>query len=145
MTKFLSIIIIIFVVGFGGFFINEARKEIYFLCGNFSKDKPLGSVIEQLSTVKFSQFKILTLSNYKILRPESTESQLIEDQHQLEYQYLILLQSPFTFFRSNCQIYFQSDEDFDIALSGEIPTQQISFQAKLPKLVVSSSKYQGLL
>lgn len=136
--------ILVFVVGFGGFFVNQARKEIYFLCGNFTKDKPLEAVIKQLNTIKFSRFKIITLSNFNIIRPDLAEMNTQEENPKFKHQYLILLHSPLTFERSNCQIYFQSNTNFDEGFTGVIPIQQTSFQEKLPELVVKSSQYQGL-
>ncbi|MFC3094234.1 hypothetical protein DRW07_14900 [Alteromonas sediminis] len=41
-----------------GFFSNEARKEIYFLCGNFKEGISLSSVRSQLDTAKLSSYKL---------------------------------------------------------------------------------------
>jgi hypothetical protein len=41
-----------------GFFANEARKEIYSLCGNFSKGTAYSSVIRQLNTINLSEYKV---------------------------------------------------------------------------------------
>lgn len=40
------------------FFANEARKEVYYLCGNFSKGTAYSSVIRQLDTVNLSEYKV---------------------------------------------------------------------------------------
>lgn len=48
-----------------GFFANEARKEMYYLCGNFSKDTAYSSVIRQLNTVNLSEYKVENLPQGK--------------------------------------------------------------------------------
>ena len=50
-----SIILALFVFGF---FSNEARKEVYFLCGNFKQGVTYSSVIRQLETTNLSSYKI---------------------------------------------------------------------------------------
>ena len=41
-----------------GFFASEARKEVYYLCGNFNKGTAYSSVIRQLNTVNLSEYKV---------------------------------------------------------------------------------------
>lgn len=48
-----------------GFFANEARKEVYYLCGNFSKGTAYSSVIRQLNTVNLSEYKVANLPQGK--------------------------------------------------------------------------------
>ncbi|MDR6982959.1 hypothetical protein J2X32_001577 [Rheinheimera pacifica] len=43
------------------FFANEARKEVYYLCGNVSKGTAYSSVIRQLDTVNLSEYKVENL------------------------------------------------------------------------------------
>jgi hypothetical protein len=47
------------------FFANEARKEVYYLCGNFSKGTAYASVIRQLNTVNLSKYKVQNLQQGK--------------------------------------------------------------------------------
>ena len=44
----------------GGFLFigNEARKEVYYLCGNFAQGHELKQVTEQLNTINLSQYSI---------------------------------------------------------------------------------------
>jgi hypothetical protein len=48
-----------------GFYANEARKEVYYLCGNFSKGTAYSSVIRQLNTVNLSEYKVENLHQGK--------------------------------------------------------------------------------
>ncbi|GAA5188925.1 hypothetical protein GCM10025772_10100 [Ferrimonas gelatinilytica] len=41
-----------------GFYSNEARKEVYYLCGNLSKDTSYSSVIRQLNTINLSEYRV---------------------------------------------------------------------------------------
>lgn len=41
-----------------GFLSNEARKEVYYLCGNFSQGVAYSSVIRQLDTIRLSEYSI---------------------------------------------------------------------------------------
>lgn len=41
-----------------GLFFNEARNEIYFLCGNFTEGVPYTSVTRQLDTITLSDYRI---------------------------------------------------------------------------------------
>jgi len=50
---------------------NEARKEIYFLCGNFSNGVSEASVLKQLNTVSLSQFKVVETTSGKRIELES--------------------------------------------------------------------------
>ena len=47
------------------FFANEARKEVYYLCGNVSKGTAYSSVIRQLNTVNLSEYKVQNLQQGK--------------------------------------------------------------------------------
>ena len=40
------------------FISNEARKEIYYLCGNFNKGVSYSNVTRQLDTISLSRYKI---------------------------------------------------------------------------------------
>lgn len=44
------------------FFWNEARKEVAYLCGNFSKGASQASVLKQLGTANFSKYKVVEMS-----------------------------------------------------------------------------------
>lgn len=48
-----------------GFFANEARKEIYYLCGNIKADVSYSSVIKQLDTANLSTYTIENVSSGK--------------------------------------------------------------------------------
>lgn len=48
-----------------GFYANEARKEVYYLCGNFSKGTVYSSVTRQLDTINLSQYKVENLQQGK--------------------------------------------------------------------------------
>lgn len=41
-----------------GFYSNEARKEIHFLCGNFEAGDSFASVVRQLDTINLSEYEI---------------------------------------------------------------------------------------
>jgi hypothetical protein len=41
---------------------NEARKEVVYLCGNFVKDVSQSSVLKQLDTGNFLQYRLETVS-----------------------------------------------------------------------------------
>ena len=58
--KFIAVAISILAVIVFGFFSNEARKEVYFLCGNFKQGVTYSSVIKQLETSNLSSYKIET-------------------------------------------------------------------------------------
>jgi hypothetical protein len=45
------------------FVFNEARKEVYFLCGNFKEGVTQESVIRQLNTASFSAFSESSLES----------------------------------------------------------------------------------
>jgi hypothetical protein len=44
-----------------GFYWNEARKEVVFLCGNFTAGVSRASVVEQLATVNLSTVSVVAL------------------------------------------------------------------------------------
>jgi len=46
-----------------GFYWNEARKEVVFLCGNFTSGVSRASVVEQLDSVELSVVKTTALSS----------------------------------------------------------------------------------
>ncbi|WP_240224190.1 hypothetical protein [Rheinheimera hassiensis] len=48
-----------------GFYANEARTEIYYLCGSFGKGTAYSSVIRQLNTVNLSEYKVENLPQGK--------------------------------------------------------------------------------
>lgn len=48
-----------------GFYCNEARKEVYFLCGNFKQGVSYSSVIRQLDTIHLSVYTIKILPQGK--------------------------------------------------------------------------------
>ncbi|WP_397472044.1 hypothetical protein [Rheinheimera sp.] len=48
-----------------GFYANEARKEVYYLCGNFTKGTAYSSVIRQLNTISLSEYKVENLQQGK--------------------------------------------------------------------------------
>lgn len=52
-----TVVSIVSLVAFG-FYANEARKEVYFLCGNYGVGDSLEHVIKQLNTVNLSEYKI---------------------------------------------------------------------------------------
>ena len=41
-----------------GFYMVEARDEVYFLCGNFKQGVPASSVVRQLNTIELSNYTI---------------------------------------------------------------------------------------
>ncbi|GLX86604.1 hypothetical protein tloyanaT_28570 [Thalassotalea loyana] len=43
-----------------GFYWDAARKEIYYLCGNFTKGVSINNVIRQLDTANLSSYKLLS-------------------------------------------------------------------------------------
>lgn len=65
--KYFAISVFIFGLVALGFFSNEARKEIYFLCGNYAKGDSLESVVRQLNTVKLSEYKIESTEQGKLI------------------------------------------------------------------------------
>lgn len=48
----------IFILVVFGFYSNEARKEVYFLCGNYGAGDSLENVVKQLNTVNLSEYKV---------------------------------------------------------------------------------------
>ena len=56
--KYIATVISIFSLVAFGFYSNEARKEVYFLCGNYGAGDALEHVVKQLNTVKLSEYKL---------------------------------------------------------------------------------------
>ncbi len=56
--KFIAVAVCVFGLLVLYFFINEARKEIYFLCSNFGAGDSFGHVVRQLDTVNLSEYSI---------------------------------------------------------------------------------------
>lgn len=52
----IAVLISLVALAMFAFVFNEARKEVYYLCGNFKEGVQLESVIRQLSTANFSGF-----------------------------------------------------------------------------------------
>ena len=48
-----------------GFYSNEARKEVYYLCGNFNKGTSYSSVIQQLDTINLSEYNVENMDQGK--------------------------------------------------------------------------------
>lgn len=63
--KFTTAIIIILGLLVYGFYAKEARNEVYFLCGNFSKGTAYSSVIRQLNTGNLSEYKVVNIQQGK--------------------------------------------------------------------------------
>ncbi|GAA0855234.1 hypothetical protein GCM10009114_13770 [Aliiglaciecola litoralis] len=89
-TKVKLLVLVIFSVFFISFIVisNEARKEIYYLCGNFGKGDSLSNVTRQLNTVN--------LSNYQAYRVGANKK--------------IVHSSLFNFHVFKCTINFDTDE-----------------------------------
>jgi len=56
--KYLALAITAFALLIWGVFWNEARKEIFYLCGNFAPGVSRDSVIRQLETGNFLRFEM---------------------------------------------------------------------------------------
>lgn len=56
--KYIATVISIFGLVVFGFYSNEARKEVYFFCGNYGAGDSLESVVKQLNTVNLSEYKV---------------------------------------------------------------------------------------
>ncbi|MDP2713386.1 hypothetical protein [Rheinheimera sp.] len=67
MLKLKFIVLLISILGLlvFAFYANEARKEVYYLCGNVSKGTAYSSVIRQLNTVNLSEYKVENLQQGK--------------------------------------------------------------------------------
>ena len=63
--KFIAAAISILGLAVFGFYANEARKEIYYLCGSFGKGTAYSSVIRQLNTINLSEYKVENLQQGK--------------------------------------------------------------------------------
>ena len=61
MVKILTLIFVSAILVSFIFISNEARKEIYYLCGNFNKGVSYLSVTRQLDTISLSRYKIQDL------------------------------------------------------------------------------------
>ncbi|WP_026374545.1 hypothetical protein [Aestuariibacter salexigens] len=57
-TSLLIILVMLVCTLSFAFFANETRKEIYFLCANFTQGTPVDSVIRQLDTAELSHYEI---------------------------------------------------------------------------------------
>ncbi len=66
-----GIMLLLVVIVISGFFWNESRKEIVFLCGNFVAGDPRQSVVEQLDTANLSSYKVITMPNGSRIEFES--------------------------------------------------------------------------
>ncbi len=51
-------LVLLIALGAGGFYVNEARKEIKYLCGNFVLGVSNDSVLSQLGTGEFLRYSI---------------------------------------------------------------------------------------
>ena len=56
--KLLLFFCVLLVLAIYGFIANEARKEIYYLCGNFGTLDTLSNVVRQLDTSTFSSYTL---------------------------------------------------------------------------------------
>lgn len=56
--KNLFITLLVTAVVIFSFISNEARKEVYYLCGNFGKGVTFNSIVRQLDTVELSKYSI---------------------------------------------------------------------------------------
>lgn len=56
--KYIVTAISIFSLVAFGIYANEARKEVYFLCGNYGAGDSLEYVVKQLNTVNLSEYKV---------------------------------------------------------------------------------------
>lgn len=70
-TKFITGIVTVIAFVALGFFAMEAKKEIYFLCGNFEKGMSFSSVIAQLDTATMSSYKITDAQTGKAIKQSS--------------------------------------------------------------------------
>lgn len=57
----IAILLVVAVLAVSGFFWNEARKEIFYLCGNFAPGTTATSVHRQLATGSFLQARTTEL------------------------------------------------------------------------------------
>jgi len=63
--KYIATVISIFSLVAFGFYSNEARKEVYFLCGNYGVGDSLEYVVKQLNTVNLSEYKVENIDQGK--------------------------------------------------------------------------------
>ncbi|MEZ4702504.1 MAG: hypothetical protein R2834_19380 [Rhodothermales bacterium] len=61
----------LFVIGAIGFYWNEARKEVVFLCGNFVEGVPEASVRRQLDTGNLLRYHTVDTHEGRQVRAES--------------------------------------------------------------------------
>ena len=70
--KFISVAISILALASFSFFANEARKEIYYLCGNFKPNMIYADITRQLDTANLSGYTIETIDSGKLVRHSSS-------------------------------------------------------------------------
>lgn len=63
--KYIATGISIFMLVVFGFYSNEARKEVYFLCGNYGAGDSLDNVVKQLNTVNLSEYRVENIEQGK--------------------------------------------------------------------------------
>ncbi len=63
--KYIATIISIFILVVFGFYSNEARKEVYFLCGNYGAGDSLENVVKQLNSVNLSEYRVENIEQGK--------------------------------------------------------------------------------
>lgn len=65
--KFISIAMSILALVSFSFFANEARKEVYYLCGNFKPNMIYSDIIRQLDTSNLSGYTTETIDSGKLV------------------------------------------------------------------------------
>lgn len=63
--KYTATGISIFMLVVFGFYSNEARKEVYFLCGNYGAGDSLENVVKQLNSVNLSEYRVENIEQGK--------------------------------------------------------------------------------
>ncbi len=63
--KYTATCISIFMLVVFGFYSNEARKEVYFLCGDYGAGDSLDNVVKQLNTVNLSEYRVENIEQGK--------------------------------------------------------------------------------
>ena len=56
--RVIAILLLAVVVAVAAFFWNEARKEVVYLCGNFTEGVSRSSVLTQLDTAELSEYRV---------------------------------------------------------------------------------------
>ena len=56
--KYILLIVLISAFIVFAFFANEARKEVYFLCGNFKQGTSIENIERQLATITLSSYQV---------------------------------------------------------------------------------------